>query len=699
MMTSNDYIFVRVYGGKSKIDVALVDSSIMRNFKLLPGDVIIILGNRPIPFFVQENKEERGGIVVNDQRLKILGIRDGEKVPIKKIEPTPLKEVTLAPSEQKKFDIRKLNLELRGKLISRGVTVETKDGVFTVISYSPQVEAGYITADTQINIAPESVKLAQKNIPYVTLDDVGGLGNQIRMLMDIVEIALVKPEITKALGLRPPKGVLLYGPPGTGKTLIAKAIANSVMANFFYISGPEIGSKYYGESEKRLRDIFEQAEKNAPSIIFIDEIDAIAPNRDTAMSETDRRIVAQLLTLMDGISSGSGVLVIGATNRPNAIDPALRRPGRFDREIEIPVPDKEARLEILKIHTRRIPLKDVDLEKIAEITHGFVGADLEALVREAVMNAYHRCNGDLDCIKVTMDDFNHALKVVEPSALREFRVEIPSTTWEDIIGLEDVKMELKEVIEFPLKYPELYEEMKVEIPTGVLLYGPPGTGKTMLARAVAHESGANFIAINGPELMSMWVGETERAIREVFKRARQASPCIVFFDEIDSIASVRGLDPNRVTDRVVSQLLTEMDGISKTKGKVIVIAATNRPDMVDPALLRPGRLEKLIYVPPPDYSTRVALFSRLIEGKAHDEIDINHLAKLTEGYTPAEIKGIVNKAILISIRRAISSNQKPKLTMEDMLEAMKYIKPIVTQTMLDYYNSFSQKVRKGLGYA
>ena len=700
-MITQQFFFTRVYGGKTKPDVALVSSSLMKSYGLLPGDVIVLLGNRQIPFYVQENPDPKAdGIVVNEAKLKLLGVRSGERVPARKAQLSSLKEVTLAPSEQKAYDVRKLNLELRGRLVARGLTLESKEGTFAVVSYYPQVEVGYISSDTQINIAPESIRIVQKNIPYVTLDDVGGLSKQVSELLEIVELALVKTEVSRVLGLRPPKGVLLYGPPGTGKTLIAKALANAVMANFFYISGPEIGSKYYGESEKRLRDIFEQAEKNAPSIIFIDEIDAVAPKRDLTTSETDRRIVAQLLTLMDGLTSGSGVVVIGATNRPNALDPALRRPGRFDREIEIPVPDRQGRLEILKIHTRRVPLdQGVDLERIADRTHGFVGADLEALVREAVMNAYRRCKGNLEKLVVRMEDFEEALKGVEPSALREFRLEIPSTTWEDVVGLEDVKLELKEVVEWPLKDPSLYEEMRADIPSGILLYGPPGTGKTMLARAVAHESGANFIAINGPELMSMWVGETERAIRDVFKKARQASPSIIFFDEIDAIATARGADPNRVTDRVVSQLLTEMDGINRRKEKVVVIAATNRPDILDPALLRPGRLEKLIYVPPPDYRTRLALFSRLVGDRPHGDIDFERLAKLTENFTPAEIKGVVNKAVLLAIRRAKETGSRPVLTMDDLEDAIKSLRPVVTQAMLDYYASFYQTVRRASGYA
>lgn len=696
----NSVCFLRVYAGRTRPDVILVDRGLMVSMKLLPGDVVVVIGERQVPFYVQENRDEKGGIVVNEDRLKLLRVREGEKVAVRKVEAVELKEVTLAPSVQKQYDLRKLNVELRGKLASRGITLETRDGDFLVTSMSPQVEVGRISSATAITLAPESLKIAKLNVPYVTLDQVGGLDRQLKELMNIVEIALVRPEVLRPLGLRPPKGVLLYGPPGTGKTLIAKALANAAMANFFYISGPEIGSKYYGESEKRLREIFEQAEKNAPSIIFIDEIDAITPNRDLTTSEADRRIVAQLLTLMDGLSSGDGVLVIGATNRINAVDPALRRPGRFDREIEIPVPDRNGRLEILKIHCRMLPLDpSVNLEYLADVTIGFTGADLEALVREATMKAFNRAKGDLNSLKITQEDLLQALKSVEPSALREFRMEIPNTSWDDIVGLDEVKVELKEVVEWPLTKPELYEQMKVELPTGILLYGPPGTGKTMLARAVAHESKANFIVVNGPELMSMWAGETERQVREVFRRARQVAPSIVFFDEIDSMTMVRGSDPNRLTDRVVSQLLTEMDGISKRKEKVIVIAATNRPDIIDPALLRPGRFDKLIYVPPPDERGRAALLARLLERVPHEVMDVNRLVKLTENFTPAEIKGVVNKAVLISIRRAITTNGSPKLAMEDLLEALKYVKPSVNKAMLSYYERFRENAARGFSYA
>ncbi|QKR00117.1 AAA family ATPase [Metallosphaera tengchongensis] len=695
--------FIKLFSGTRKVksrNVCLIDPDIMKGKGLGYGDTIAIIGNKMFPLLVQEDRENTGGITVHDDVLRFIGVRNGEKVVVRKIEPVPLSSVVLAPSSQKTFDTRRLNLELRSVPVSRGIPLSTKQGEFVVASYEPRVEVGMIVGETEIEITGEIIKQTQKNIPLVSLDDIGGLTEQIASLKEIIDIALLKPEVTRLFGFRPPKGVLLYGPPGTGKTLIAKALANSVMANFFFISGPEIGSKYYGESEKRLREIFEQAEKSSPSMVFIDEIDAIAPNRDVTNGEADKRIVAQLLTLMDGVSSGGGLLVIGATNRPNAIDPALRRPGRFDREIEIPVPDKRARLDIIKIHTRRIPLaEDVNLEQIASMTNGFVGADLEALVREATMRALRRVNNPEEA-KVTMTDFMDAMKNIEPSALREFRVEIPNVTWEDIIGLDQVKQELREVVEWPLKYSNLYDEMRAEIPTGVMLYGPPGTGKTMLAKAVAHESGANFIAVSGPELMNMWVGETERAIREVFKRARQASPTVIFFDEIDAIATVRGSDPNRVTDRALSQMLTEMDGVATRKERVIFMAATNRPDIIDPAIIRPGRLEKLVYVPAPDYETRKVMFQKMVTRHPFDEkIDFSYLAKVSENFTPADIRGVVNKAVLLAIRRGVKENKVSKITFEDLVDSIRSVKPTVTQAMINYYNSFLERVRLGGAYS
>jgi len=691
----SDLHILTIYSTKRKTKgVATLGSSDMKRLALLPGDVVIVYGQRIFPFTVMESRDKGVGMEVSEEDLKELGVNQGEKVMVKKVVPRELESVSISPSTQKQFDDRKISLELRGKPIMMRSNINTKEGDFVVVSMSPKVEVGLITGDTKVIVTSPTLRLTQKDISFVTLDEVGGLSDQLSTLMEIAEIALLKPEIPRLFGLRAPKGVLLYGPPGTGKTLIAKALANSMMSSFFYISGPEIASKYYGESEKRLREIFDQALHDAPSIVFIDEVDAMAPSRDVTASEADRRIVAQLLTLMDGVNSRSGVLVIGATNRPNAIDPALRRPGRFDREIEIPVPGNKERLEILKIHTKRLRLaEDVDLEKIAGITHGYVGADLEAVVREAALNALKR-ESDYEKVIVNEGDFMNAIKSVQPSALREFRLEIPNTTWEDVVGLEDVKLELKEVVEWPLKNRDLYDYMKAEIPSGVLLYGPPGTGKTLLARAVSHESGANFIAVNGPELLNMWVGESERAIREVFKKARQYSPTVVFFDEIDSLATARGTDPNRVTERIVSQLLTEMDGISKRDEQVVVIAATNRPDILDLALLRPGRLEKLIYVLPPDEEGRKKLFAYMVCKHVHDQIDYERLARLSSMYTPADIRGVVNRGVLLAIRRSMMEGVKPVLTQEDLEKALSAIKPSMNQQVLSYYSSFREKMRQ-----
>ncbi len=672
--------------------IAWMQREEMVKLSLVPGDVVIVYGERIVPLTVMEGSSRE--IEVNEEDLKALAVNSGEKVLIKKVTPVDLDYVSLSPTVQKQFDERKISLELRGRPIMLRNVVSTKEGEFVVVSMAPRGEVGMITGETKINITSSSLRLTQKDISFVTLDEVGGLSDQISTLMEIAEIALLKPEIPRLFGLRAPKGVLLYGPPGTGKTLIAKALANSMMSSFFYISGPEVASKYYGESEKRLREIFDQAFHDSPSIVFIDEIDAMAPSRDVASSEADRRIVAQLLTLMDGVSSRSGVLIIGATNRPNAIDPALRRPGRFDREIEIPVPGAKERLDILKIHTRRLKLaSNVNLENIAEMTHGYVGADLEAVVREAMMIALKR-EPNYENLTLSESDFMSALKTVQPSALREFRLEIPNTSWEDIVGLEDVKLELKEVVEWPLKNKEIYDYINAELPSGVLLYGPPGTGKTMLARAVSHESGANFIAVNGPELLNMWVGESERAIREVFKKARQYSPTVVFFDEVDSLASARGSDPNRVTERVVSQLLTEMDGLRKRDEQVVVIAATNRPDILDLALLRPGRLEKLIYIPPPDEEGRKKLFAFMISRHLHGDIDYERLARLSQFYTPADIRGAVNRAVLLAIRRSMIEGDKPMLKQEDLEQSISMIKPSVNPQLLSYYSSFKEKTRQ-----
>ncbi|MCE4611741.1 MAG: CDC48 family AAA ATPase, partial [Desulfurococcales archaeon] len=524
---------------------------------------------------------------------------------------------------------------------------------------------------------------------------------------EIVELPMKHPEIFKHLGIEPPKGILLYGPPGTGKTLLAKALANEIGAYFISINGPEIMSKYYGESEQRLREIFKEAEENAPSIIFIDEIDAIAPKREEVTGEVEKRVVAQLLTLMDGLKERGKVIVIGATNRPDAIDPALRRPGRFDREIEIRPPDKRARVEILKVHTRNMPLaEDVDLEKLAEMTHGYTGADLAALAKEAAMAALRRFikAGKIDFsakeipanvlkeLKVTMADFMEAMKMVRPTLIREVYVEVPEVHWEDIGGLDEVKQELREAVEWPLKYPKIFEEMGIRPPKGILLFGPPGTGKTLLAKAAATESQANFIAVRGPEVLSKWVGESEKAIRKIFERARQVAPAIVFFDEIDSIAPARGARfDSGVTDRIVNQLLTEMDGIQPLTN-VVVIAATNRPDILDPALLRPGRFDRIIYVPPPDKEARKQIF--MIHTKKvplADDVDFDKLAELTEGYTGADIEAVVREAVMLKLREKLEVG---RVEMRHFLQALKKVPPSLTREDVERYERMARELKK-----
>jgi transitional endoplasmic reticulum ATPase len=531
----------------------------------------------------------------------------------------------------------------------------------------------------------------------------------------MIELPLRHPELFKRLGVEAPKGVLLHGPPGTGKTLLAKAVANETNTNFYTIGGPEIMSKYYGESEEKLRNVFEQAEKNAPSIIFIDEIDSIAPKREEVSGEVERRVVAQLLSLMDGMSTRGKVVVIGATNRVNAIDPALRRPGRFDREIEIGVPDRNGRLEVLQIHTRGMPLaKDVNLEKLADISHGFVGADLQALSKEAGIRALRRILPEIDLssqsipvetlrkIIVTMKDFIEVINEMEPSAMREVFVEVPDVKWDDIGGLLSIKQELQEAVEWPLKYQGVFKYADASPPKGILLYGPPGTGKTLIAKAAANESEANFISIKGPELLSKWVGESEKGVREVFRKARQAAPCIIFFDEVDAIAPRRGGGlggDSHVTERLISQLLTELDGL-EILTNVVVIAATNRPDIIDPALLRPGRFDRLLYVPPPDKDSRLQIIKIHTKKKPLAEnISMDQLASGTEGYTGADIASLSSAAVMLALREHVSRYDDPKqadshihelkIHMRHFEEAMKKIRPLSTQE-LDMYKKISE---------
>ena len=704
--------------------IARIDPRIMGDLDLTPGDIIEISGKRKTVAICWPGYSEDSGkgiIRIDGYIRRNAGVSIDEKVIVRKVEAKNAEKVVLAPVEPLRIEGAEEYLAqiLEGKVVTRGdyiplgIMGRTIDLI--VVSISPPAPAVIITRSTEISIGEKPAAMVRE-VPRVTYEDIGGLKEEIRKIREMVELPLKYPELFERLGIEAPKGVLLYGPPGTGKTLLAKAVANETNAAFFSISGPEIMSKYYGESEERLREIFRQAEENAPSIIFIDEIDAIAPKREEVTGEVEKRVVAQLLALMDGLKPRGRVVVIGATNRPNALDPALRRPGRFDREIEIGVPNKQGRFEILQIHTRNMPLADdVDLEKIASITHGFVGADLAALCKEAAMRALRRILPEIDFEKdtipaeilnkivVTMNDFMEALKDVEPSAMREVLVEVPNVRWDDIGGLHNVKLELQEAVEWPLKYPELFEHMDARPPKGILLYGPPGTGKTLLAKAVATESEANFISIKGPEILSKWVGESEKAVREVFRRAKQAAPSIIFFDEIDAIAPVRGsgYGDSHVTERVISQLLTEMDGIEELRG-VVVLAATNRPDIVDPALLRPGRFDKLLYVPPPDLETRKEILRIHLRKKPlSEDIDIDDIAKRTEGYTGADLAAVCNTAVMLAIREHIlNSGKDPEKTKKNLgnlkiyrrhiEEALKKVKPL-PQREMEMYKRISEE--------
>jgi transitional endoplasmic reticulum ATPase len=579
-----------------------------------------------------------------------------------------------------------------------------------------------ISQKTEVIVSEESAEAVaaarEGDIPSITYEDIGGLRDEVTKVREMIELPLRHPELFRRLGVEAPKGVILHGPPGTGKTLLAKAVANETNASFYTIGGPEIMSKYYGESEERLRNVFQEAQKNAPSIIFIDELDSIAPKREEVSGEVERRIVAQLLSLMDGLKARGKVVVIGATNRINAIDPALRRPGRFDREIELGVPDRDGRLDILQIHTRGMPLeKDVNLERLADITHGFVGADLHALAKEAAIRALRRILPEIDLsaesipadilnkIIVKMQDFIDVVNEMEPSAMREVFVEVPDVKWEDIGGLETIKQELREAVEWPLKYQGMFAYADATPPKGILLYGPPGTGKTLMAKATANESEANFISIKGPELLSKWVGESEKGVREIFRKARQAAPCIIFFDEIDAIAPARGGDfgTSHVTERVISQILTELDGL-EVLTNVVVIAATNRPDIIDTALLRPGRFDRLLYVPPPDYESRKQIIHIHTKKKPlADDTNIDNLAAKMDGYTGADIAAVASAAVMLALREHISKYGKPqeaqshakelKIHMRHFEEAMKKIRPLSTQE-LDMYKMISERFER-----
>ncbi|WP_297508197.1 CDC48 family AAA ATPase [Thermococcus sp.] len=793
------------------------DKKYQKKLGVEPGDIVALIGERTTAAIVANpHPDDRGLDIIrmDGYTRRNAGVSIGDYVTVRKAEVHEAKKVVLAPAQKGVFiqipgDVVKGNLlgrpVVKGDLLvasSRSETYysspfdELFRGLFEAMPFGfgelkfvvvNTVPKGIvqITYNTEVEVLPQAVEVREESIPEVTYEDIGGLDEAIQKIREMVELPLKHPELFERLGIEPPKGVLLYGPPGTGKTLLAKAVANEANAHFIAINGPEIMSKFYGESEERLREIFKEAEENAPSIIFIDEIDAIAPKREEVVGEVEKRVVSQLLTLMDGLKSRGKVIVIAATNRPDAIDPALRRPGRFDREIEVGVPDKQGRKEILQIHTRGMPLEpDYDkgevlrilremrekgsfdakrieklmervekatteekikeilksegeiyaevrnrlidrmLEELAEKTHGFVGADLAALAREAAMVVLRRLINEgkinpeqekippevLSELRVRKEDFYEALKMVEPSALREVLIEVPNVHWEDIGGLENVKQELREAVEWPLKYPKAFQRLGIEPPRGVLLYGPPGTGKTLLAKAVATESEANFIGIRGPEVLSKWVGESEKRVREIFRKARQAAPTVVFIDEIDAIAPARGMEGDRVTDRLINQLLTEMDGIQENSG-VVVIGATNRPDIIDPALLRPGRFDRLILVPAPDEKARLEIL------KVHtrrvplaEDVNLRELAKKTEGYSGADLEALVREAALRAMRRVMRELprelverederflERLKVSRRDFEEALKKVKPSITPYMVEYYKNFEEKRAKKPG--
>ena len=700
--------------GEAGRGVARIDPEVMEILGIKVGDIVQVDGSKKTAVKVLRGGPEdanKGIIRIDGTTRRNAGTGIDERVDIKKIVAKNAEKITFAPTEQLRIQGGEeyLRQVMEGRVFSKGdkITLNVMGNKIDLVvnSFAPSGDAVMMSNNTDVKINDKPAA-GGGEIPQVSYDDIGGLNDEIKKIREMVELPLRHPELFKRLGVEAPKGVLLHGPPGTGKTMLAKAVAGETSSNFTYIGGPEIVSKFYGESEEKLREIFKEAEENAPSIIFIDEIDSLAPKRDEVSGETERRIVAQMLALMDGLKSRGKVVVIGATNRPNSIDEALRRPGRFDREIEISIPDRDGRFDILQIHTRGMPLADdVELGKLADLTHGYAGADLNALTKEAAMAALRRILPDvnleaeeipsetLNKIEVKWDDFVEALRDMQPSTMREVLIEKPNVKWDDIGALEDAKQELKEAVEWPLKYSKVFSHMNAKPPRGILMYGPPGTGKTMLAKAVATESEANFISVKGPEFLSKWVGESEKAVRETFRKARQAAPCVIFMDEVDSITSERGTgSDSNVTERVISQLLTEMDGLSALHD-VVVIAATNRPDIIDPALLRPGRFDKSIYIGTPDRESRKKIFEIHTKSKPlAEDVDLEELAKDTEGYTGADISAVCNEAVMIAVRKLVESGQMPtdeeiaacKVEMEHFRTAVEKIGPKIRKELSQY---------------
>ena len=681
---------------------AIVDPKIIEDQKWNTGQILELTYNKKthVKLWPGTSEEYGSGIIkIDGMTRQNIGAGIGDKISLKTVEAVNAEQIVLSPTE--KIAAEGLQEYMIYNYLNHvfttgdSVSLNTQMGgrVQFVITSTKPSKPVLVTENTIFKLGAMT-KAVDSSFPRITYDELGGLKNEVQKIREMVELPMRHPELFDKIGVEAPKGVLLYGPPGTGKTLLAKAVAGETNAHFISLSGPEIMGKHYGESEERIREIFTQAEENAPSIIFIDEIDSIAPKRDEVSGELEKRIVSQLLTLMDGMKSRGKVVVIAATNRPDSIDPALRRPGRFDREIEIGIPDDEGRFDILSIHTRGMPIDEkVDLKQISKTTHGFVGADLEVLSKEAAMRSLRRILPEIDLdedkisseilqrIQITSEDFRDALKEVRPSALREVQVQIPNVSWDDVGGLDQLKEELREAVEWPIKHKEAFDYVDVETPKGILLHGPPGTGKTLIAKALAKMTESNFISIKGPELLSKWVGESEKGVREIFRKARQAAPCIIFLDEVDSLVPRRGSGDSgsHVTENVVSQILTEIDGLEELHN-VLIIGATNRLDIVDEALLRPGRFDRIIEVPNPDAKGRKHIFEIHTKKKPlASEVNITKLVELTNGFSGAEIAAVANRAAITALKRYIkgqSQNVKDiKITQQDLVDSVDKVKP------------------------
>ena len=719
---------IKAYPNDSGRGIARLDPDTLLHLKLSPGDIIQITGGKTTAAKVWRADRQDW----NTDTVRIDGFTRqnasvglGERVTIKKVDAIPAEEITFAPPKSSSIQFGSdADSMIRRQILKRPVVSGDIVPIMSSTSHpfmrSPGQAIPLIAVDTtpigivtvsestEIHLRDDPVSGYEQSSNGITYEDIGGLSDEIDRVREMIELPLKHPSLFTKLGINPPQGVLLHGPPGTGKTLLAKAVANETSASFFSIAGPEIISKYYGESEQQLRAVFEDAAKDSPSIIFIDELDSIAPKREDVTGEVERRVVAQLLTMMDGLESRGQVIVIGATNRVDSIDPALRRPGRFDREIEIGVPSKLDRHEILQIHTRGMPLSDsINLEDLSRETHGFVGADIESLTKEAAMKTLRRYLPEIDLdsdeippdliesIIVTQEDFDQALQEVSPSAMREVLVEVPNVKWTSVGGLDDAKRDLKESVEWPLTHPDRFSRMGISPPSGVLLYGPPGTGKTLLAKAVATETNANFISIRGPQLLSKWVGESEKAIREIFRKANQVSPSVIFFDELDSIAPNRGIESGSgASQRVVNQLLTELDGLEDLKN-VMVIAATNRPDMIDPALVRSGRFDRLVMINEPDLEGRKQILQiHTDEMPLTPDVSLNELAEITEGYVGSDLASIAREAAIEALREDPDSEE---VEMRHFRAALKTVRPTITPALVKYYHQIQDEFKGGVG--